>query len=189
MKRSTIAVSFALGFVLAAGSAGIARGGQSSSTTTSSSKTTSSHKSTKHKHYTKHQPPGQKAPTSDRVSEIQSALAHEGYYQADPNGKMDSNTVAALQKFQSANGLDANGKLDAPTLQKLGLGSQIAGVSAPRPVVPSCCAMPGANSTPTGTPAGACCSMSAPAASSGSTSSSVGTPASAITSDPKPDQK
>ena len=57
-----------------------------------------------------------------------------------PNGKWDSNTVAALQKFQSANGIEANGKLDAPTLQKLGLGSDIAGVSAPKPVPPpSCC--------------------------------------------------
>lgn len=187
MKASTIAY-FALGCVLAAGGVDIAHG-QSASTTKSSS--TSSHKSSahKHKHYTKHQPPGQKAPTSDRVSEIQSALAHEGYYQGDPSGKLDANTVAALQKFQSASGLDANGKLDAPTLQKLGLGSQIAGVSAPRPMVPSCCAAPGSGSTLNGVPAGACCSMSAPAASSGGTSSSVGTPASSITSDPKPEQK
>jgi hypothetical protein len=75
----------------------------------------------------------QKAPTADRVSEIQSALARGGYYQGDANGKWDSNTVAAVQKFQSANGIEANGKLDAPTLQKLGLGSDIAGVSAPKP--------------------------------------------------------
>jgi peptidoglycan hydrolase-like protein with peptidoglycan-binding domain len=79
---------------------------------------------------------GQKAPTSDRISEIQSALSRSGYYQGDPSGKWDSNTVASLQKFQSANGIEANGKLDAPTLQKLGLGSDTAGVFAPRPVVP-----------------------------------------------------
>lgn len=78
---------------------------------------------------------GQKAPTADRVTEIQTALSRDGYYQGDPNGKLDSSTVAALQKFQSANGMDANGKLDAPTLQKLGLGSDIAGVSAPKPIV------------------------------------------------------
>lgn len=79
---------------------------------------------------------GQKAPTPDRISEIQTALSRDGYYQGDPNGKWDSNTVAAVQKFQSANGMDGNGKLDAPTLQKLGLGSNIAGVSAPKPIVP-----------------------------------------------------
>ena len=48
--------------------------------------------------------PGQKAPTSDRVIEI-----------------------------QSAHGLNPNGKLDAPTLQRLGLGSPTAGVAAPTP--------------------------------------------------------
>jgi peptidoglycan hydrolase-like protein with peptidoglycan-binding domain len=79
---------------------------------------------------------GQKAPTADRISEIQTALSRDGYYQGDPTGKWDSNTVAALQKFQSTHGIDADGKLDAPTLQKLGLGSDIAGVSAPKPVVP-----------------------------------------------------
>jgi len=50
--------------------------------------------------------------------------------------KWDSNTVAAMQKFQSANGLDPSGKLDATSLQKLGLGSGIAGVSAPRHQLP-----------------------------------------------------
>jgi len=84
----------------------------------------------------------QAAPTPDRISEIQAALARSGYYQGDRNGKWDSNTVAAMQKFQSANGLDSTGKLDAPTLQKLGLGSDIAGVSAPKPVVPKCCSTP-----------------------------------------------
>lgn len=95
----------------------------------------------------------QKAPTPDRISEIQSALARGGYYQGDPNGKMDSNTVEALQKFQSVNNLDATGKLDAPTLQKLGLGSDIAGVAAPKPVTPSCCSTaPGPSSPPQSQP-------------------------------------
>ncbi|MGH9756319.1 MAG: peptidoglycan-binding protein [Candidatus Acidiferrales bacterium] len=78
----------------------------------------------------------QKAPTRDRISEIQSALARGGYYRGDPNGKWDSNTVDALQKFQSANGLEPSGKLDALSLQKMGLGSDIAGVSAPKPLPP-----------------------------------------------------
>ncbi len=106
---------------------------------TSSRTTTSKPTSHKKKHHSKRQP-SQKAPTADRISEIQSSLARDGYYQGQPNGKWDPNTVAALQKFQSANGIEANGKLDAATLQKLGLGSDIAGVSAPKPVPPpSCC--------------------------------------------------
>jgi hypothetical protein len=78
--------------------------------------------------------PTQKAPTPDRISEIQSALSRDGYYQGDPNGRWDANTVAAVEKFQSSHGIEGTGKLDAPTLQKLGLGSDIAGVSAPRPL-------------------------------------------------------
>jgi peptidoglycan hydrolase-like protein with peptidoglycan-binding domain len=79
--------------------------------------------------------PIQKAPTAERISEIQSALARGGYYPNDPNGRWDGDTVSALQKFQSANGLEPTGKLDALSLQKMGLGSEIAGVSAPRPLV------------------------------------------------------
>ncbi len=79
----------------------------------------------------------QKAPTPERISEIQSALARGGYYHADPNGKWDSNTVDALEKFQSANGLEPSGKLDALSLQKMGLGSDIAGVSAPKQLPPA----------------------------------------------------
>ena len=39
----------------------------------------------------------------------------------------------AMKKFQSANGLNPSGKLDALTLQKLGLGSETAGLAAPTP--------------------------------------------------------
>jgi peptidoglycan hydrolase-like protein with peptidoglycan-binding domain len=93
-------------------------------------------KSSKNHHASKREPT-QKAPTPQRISEIQSALAHGGYYQGAPNGKWDSNTVAAMQKFQSDNGLSSTGKLDAPSLQKLGLGSGTAGVDAPKPVTPA----------------------------------------------------
>jgi peptidoglycan hydrolase-like protein with peptidoglycan-binding domain len=108
------------------------------------SKTISAKK--KKKHHSRHEPK-QMAPTSDRIEEIQSALASNGYYQGTPNGKWDSTTVAAMQKFQGDHGLDANGKLDALSLQKLGLGSEIAGVSAPRTVK----ATP-QNATPVATP-------------------------------------
>jgi peptidoglycan hydrolase-like protein with peptidoglycan-binding domain len=126
--------------VLPAGAAP-AQGGASQAGSNSASSPSAKAVSHKKKHHpvAKRQP-SQKAPTADRISEIQSALARGGYYQGDPNGKWDSNTVAAVEKFQSANGIDSNGKLDAPTLQKLGLGSDIAGVSAPKPVAPpSCC--------------------------------------------------
>jgi peptidoglycan hydrolase-like protein with peptidoglycan-binding domain len=77
--------------------------------------------------------PGQKAPTSDRISEIQAALARQGSFQGSPTGKWDDETSAAMRKFQASHGLNPNGKLDAPSLQHLGLGSQTAGIAAPSP--------------------------------------------------------
>ena len=77
--------------------------------------------------------PGQKTPTVDRVNQIQAALARDGSFQGLPNGKWDDNTVAAMRRFQTAHGLNPSGKLDAPTLQRLGLGSETAGVAAPTP--------------------------------------------------------
>jgi peptidoglycan hydrolase-like protein with peptidoglycan-binding domain len=110
-----------------------------SSASSGSGSTSTSHKSTSKKKKSSHRrsarrEPFQKAPTPDRISEIQTALSRGGYFEGDPNGKWDANTVAAMQKFQSANGLNSSGKIDAITLQKLGLGSSTAGVDAPKPV-------------------------------------------------------
>src|ERR1700730_14587838 len=99
----------------------------------SHSTSTAKKKSVSKKHHSRREPT-QKAPTSARISEIQTALERRGYYQGSPNGKWDSNTVFAMQKFQSDNALESSGKINALSLQKLGLGSSIAGVSAPKPV-------------------------------------------------------
>jgi peptidoglycan hydrolase-like protein with peptidoglycan-binding domain len=109
----------------------------SAHTSHSSSASTTKKKTSKKRHARRE--PMQKAPTPDRISEIQSSLASNGYYQGNPNGKWDSSTVGAMQKFQSANGLEPTGKLDALSLQKLGLGSDIAGVSAPKQAAPPAC--------------------------------------------------
>jgi peptidoglycan hydrolase-like protein with peptidoglycan-binding domain len=76
---------------------------------------------------------GQQAPTPERISEIQQALAKSGSFAGSPNGKWDDSTVQAMKNFQGSHGLTPSGKLDAPTLTKLGLGSQTAGVAAPTP--------------------------------------------------------
>jgi hypothetical protein len=122
----------------------------SSSSASSKSKSTKKKKRTRRSRRRSTRMRLPKAPTPARISEIQSALARGGYYEADPNGKWDAKTVAAVRRFQSDNNLDATGKLDAPTLQKLGLGSDIAGVSAPKPIVPaSCCDAPAPADPPT----------------------------------------
>jgi len=74
-------------------------------------------------------------PTSDRIEQIQRALSRSGYYQGDPSGHWDSDTVSAMKGFQQAHGITPSGKIDAPSLQQLGLGSDVAGLAPPRPVV------------------------------------------------------
>jgi peptidoglycan hydrolase-like protein with peptidoglycan-binding domain len=76
---------------------------------------------------------GQAAPTADRINAIQSALAKNGAYLGSPSGKWDDFTVEATKKFQSTHGLNPTGKMDALTLQKLGLGSETAGMGVPTP--------------------------------------------------------
>jgi len=76
----------------------------------------------------------QLAPTPSRISEIQSALSREGAYEGQPNGRWDAVTIDAMKQFQGDHGLNPSGKIDALTLQKLGLGSQVSGMGAPLPL-------------------------------------------------------
>jgi peptidoglycan hydrolase-like protein with peptidoglycan-binding domain len=76
---------------------------------------------------------GQAAPTPDRINEIQGALVKKGAYSGAPSGKWDDSTVEAMKKFQSTHGLNPTGKMDALTLQRLGLGSDTAGMGVPTP--------------------------------------------------------
>src|ERR1700689_3798760 len=150
----------------------------SSSSPASAPSTTAKKKTVSKKHHSKREPT-QKAPTAARISEIQSALARNGYYQGQPNGKWDSNTVSAMQKFQSGNGLEPSGKLNALSLQKLGLGSSVAGVSAPKPIQP-------AGSKPPASPTSSTAPASAPqSANSGAALSPASTSASASTKPPQ----
>jgi peptidoglycan hydrolase-like protein with peptidoglycan-binding domain len=161
--------------VVAANSSASASASKSAAHTSpaSSKKKNSSSKKSRHSR----REPTQKAPTPERISEIQSSLARGGYYQGQPNGKWDSNTVAAMQKFQSANGLDPSGRLDATSLQKLGLGSGIAGVSAPKQPTPaqgkSCCSTsPNGTAPATSAPAATPKPASEPSAGASPSSSS-----------------
>jgi hypothetical protein len=75
----------------------------------------------------------QTAPAPSRITEIQEALAKDGSYQAAPNGRWDAASIDAMRHFQDAHDLNPSGRIDALTLQKLGLGSQVAGMGAPMP--------------------------------------------------------
>jgi len=142
MRKAT---HLALVLFLAAGPGVFARTAkaQSASAGKSSSATSKAGSSSKRKPSTKRsrkpgaRERGQKAPTTERISQIQQALAKDGSFTGTPNGKWDDSTAGAMKKFQEAHGLNPSGKLDAKTLQKLGLGSETAGVAAPTPPVSS----------------------------------------------------
>jgi peptidoglycan hydrolase-like protein with peptidoglycan-binding domain len=136
IQRKVMHLSLAL--LVAAGSSVFAKAGaqqaeppsNKTKTSTSNSGGKSSHKSTK-KTSSRRKEKGQMAPTPDRISTIQEALAKDGSFTSTPNGKWDDSTVEAMKKFQGAHGLNPSGKLDALTLEKLGLGSQTAGIAEP----------------------------------------------------------
>ena len=74
-------------------------------------------------------------PSPDRIGQIQQALARTGFYTGEPTGTWDLQTIEAMKSFQQAHNLPPTGKIDAVTLQELGLGSDIAGLAPPRPLV------------------------------------------------------
>lgn len=158
---AVVVLCFGLGSARAAGSLGVTRAKSHAARKTKSAAATrkvrlrnASYKTTVHKRRRRkrHHITLPKNPSAERTEQIQSALARGGYYSGDPTGKWDSNTEESLRRFQSANGLPPTGKLDALSLQKMGLGSDVAGVSAPRAVTPGDSATTSASSTVPKTP-------------------------------------
>ena len=80
---------------------------------------------------------GQTVPTPDRIREIQTALQKDGSYAGEPTGKWDAATTDAMRKYQDKIGVSPTGKIDAVSLNKLGLGSDTAGKGAPVPAASS----------------------------------------------------
>jgi peptidoglycan hydrolase-like protein with peptidoglycan-binding domain len=59
----------------------------------------------------------------NNVSTVQSRLKAGGFYSGPVNGHYDSDTAAAVTRYQIRNGLQINGKLDAPTRHALGVAA------------------------------------------------------------------
>jgi hypothetical protein len=55
------------------------------------------------------------------VSEVQSALAREGYYHGAIDGSLGPATRNALRRYQRNQGLDVTGRIDRPVIEALGL--------------------------------------------------------------------
>jgi hypothetical protein len=130
MSKRTWLFVFGAALVLGAASfvsgAGHPVAAQTSSTTTKKKKASSKSKR-------KPKVKGQTVPTPDRIREIQTALKKDGSYEGEPTGKWDAATMDAMKKYQDKNGINPTGKIDAVSLNKLGLGSGTAGKGAPGP--------------------------------------------------------
>jgi len=74
----------------------------------------------------------QMAPTPDRYRQIQEALATKGYLQAeDATGSWNQNSIDALKRFQAAQNIESNGKVNSLSLIALGLGPKREAVVKP----------------------------------------------------------
>lgn len=136
MIGRALTLLLAAGLGVSAASASVAKIPRKKSATAKSTSKTSAHR-TKSSRKSKSRARGQKAPAPERISEIQQALAKDGSFTGTPTGKWDGSTVEAMKRFQESHGLNPSGKLDAKTLQRLGLGSTTAGVAAPLPPTPT----------------------------------------------------
>ncbi|MFP5204782.1 MAG: peptidoglycan-binding domain-containing protein [Acidobacteriota bacterium] len=83
-----------------------------------------SHRSGHARHHARrsHRLHGQQAIEPERVTEIQQALIKAHYLTGEPDGKWDTATVAAIQKYQADNGWQTKLMPDSRALEKLGLG-------------------------------------------------------------------
>ena len=133
-KRTLLSI---FGAVLLVSAAPVVSGAGHPGTAQTSSTTTKKKKGVSSKSKKKPKVKGQAAPTPDRIKDIQTALQKDGSYQGEPTGKWDAATMDAMKKYQDKNGLSPTGKIDAVSLNKLGLGSGTAGKGAPVPAASS----------------------------------------------------
>ena len=94
MKRVKVwAIALSAAVALAFVAAAPAHVRQTGSSTSPSHSAPSHHRKSSGRHRRSSRMHLPAAPTRDRISEIQSALARGGYYKGDPNGKWDSDTA------------------------------------------------------------------------------------------------
>jgi peptidoglycan hydrolase-like protein with peptidoglycan-binding domain len=71
---------------------------------------------------------------ADQLTEsVQQKLKDQGFYYGDITGKKDTDTTAAIRRYQIRNGLQITGEINAETQRSLGLTSKPAATAPPRP--------------------------------------------------------
>ncbi|MEY2480466.1 MAG: hypothetical protein QOI04_1393 [Verrucomicrobiota bacterium] len=67
------------------------------------------------------------------IESAQQILKDQGFYYGDVNGKKDTDTIAAIRRYQIRNGLPITGELDSATQQSLGVGATASARPAVKP--------------------------------------------------------
>src|SRR5487761_958651 len=133
MTKQSLLVIFGAALLLSAAPVVSGAGRPGAAQTSSTSTTAKRKRRVSSKSRRKSRVKGQAAPTPDRIKEIQAALQKDGSYEGEPTGKWDAATTDAMRKYQDKIGVSPTGKIDAVSLNKLGLGSETAGKGAPLP--------------------------------------------------------
>jgi peptidoglycan hydrolase-like protein with peptidoglycan-binding domain len=89
---------------------------------TASSKAAPRRTSTRRRTASRARAAAQHAPSRERYTEIQQALAGRGYDPGAVDGQWGAKSTGALKQFEKDHGLPADGQLDSLTLITLGLG-------------------------------------------------------------------
>lgn len=71
------------------------------------------------------------------LSRAQAALAREGFYEGEADGRAGGRTQQAVRDFQASTGLRMSGRLDGPTLNALGIEAPVYEGRAPAPRRPA----------------------------------------------------
>jgi peptidoglycan hydrolase-like protein with peptidoglycan-binding domain len=67
------------------------------------------------------------------VESVQQKLKDQGFYYGEITGKKDTDTTAAIRRYQIRNGLQITGEINAETQRSLGLTSKPASTPRPQP--------------------------------------------------------
>ena len=68
------------------------------------------------------------------VESVQQKLKDQGFYYGEITGKKDTDTTAAIRRYQIRNGLQITGEINAETQRSLGLTSKPSATPQPRPM-------------------------------------------------------
>lgn len=71
------------------------------------------------------------------VESVQQALKDQGFYYGEITGRKDTDTTAAIRRYQIRNGLQITGDLNAETQKSLGVKGAAPRVTPPAPAAPS----------------------------------------------------